>query len=72
MANKPKSKTIKDSKGYIGSVNERYTQMHITVPAGDLEKWRKFKEQKYNGLNAMSLIVRTAMNEYIERENKRG
>jgi hypothetical protein len=52
---------------------ERYEQLHITVPTSDLEKWRAFKKLKYNGLNAMSLLIRTAMNEYIQREeNKRG
>ena len=49
---------------------ERYEQLHITVPTSDLEKWRAFKLKKYNGLNAMSLLIRTAMNEYIERESK--
>jgi hypothetical protein len=47
---------------------EKSEQIHITVPTSDLEKWRAFKKQKYNGLNAMSLLIRTAMNEYIERK----
>jgi len=52
MANKPK----------------RFEQIHITVPVEDLEKWRAFKEQKYNGLNAMSMMIRNFVNEGIERE----
>jgi len=51
---------------------ERYEQLHITVPVEDLEKWRAFKEKKYNGLNAMSMMVRGFVNEGIARENKRG
>jgi len=49
---------------------ERYEHLHVTVPTSDLEKWRAFKKLKYNGLNAMSLLIRTAMNEYIQRESK--
>jgi len=51
---------------------ERYVQLHITVPVEDVEKWRAFKEKKYNGLNAMSMMVRGFVNEGIARENKRG
>jgi len=58
MANKTKS--------------ERYEQLHITVPVEDLEKWREFKQKKYNGLNAMSMMVRGFVNDGIARENKRG
>lgn len=54
------------------SKRDRYEQIHITVPVEDLEKWRAFKEQKYNGLNAMSMMIRNFVNEGIERENKRG
>ncbi len=58
MVNKPKS--------------ERYEQLHITVPVEDLDKGRAFKQQKYNGLNAMSMMIRNFVNEGIERDNKRG
>lgn len=51
---------------------ERYEQLHITVPVEDLEKWRAFKEVKYNGLNAMSMMIRNFVNDGINRENKRG
>lgn len=51
---------------------ERYVQVHITVPVEDLEKWRAFKEKKFNGLNAMSMMIRDFVNKGINRENKRG
>ena len=51
---------------------QRYVQVHITVPVEDLEKWRAFKEARFNGANVMSYLIRNAMNEYIEREQKRG
>ena len=61
MVNKPKKDT------------ERYEQIHITVPHEDLERWRVFKHMKYDGLNAMSMMIRNFVNEGIERENnKRG
>ena len=52
--------------------NERHVQLHITVPVEDLEKWRVFKTKKYNGLNAMSMMIRDFVNECIDRETKRG
>ena len=52
---------------------ERYEQLHITVPTSDLEKWRAFKEKHFDGANVMSFLIRTAMNQYVQREeNKRG
>ena len=47
---------------------ERYEQLHITVPVEDLERWRAFKEVKYNGLNAMSMMIRNFVNDGIDRE----
>jgi len=49
---------------------ERYVQVHITVPVEDLEKWQRYKEAKYDGLNAMSKMIRDFVNEGIAREEK--
>lgn len=51
---------------------KKFVQLHITVPVEDLEKWRVYKKEKYNGLNAMSMLIRDFVNEGIERDNKRG
>jgi len=49
---------------------QRYVQVHITVPVEDLVKWRAFKQKKFNGLNAMSMMIRDFVNEGIARESK--
>ncbi len=50
---------------------DRSEQIHITVPKSDLDKWRAYKKLKYNGLNALSMMIRNFVNEGIEREEKR-
>ncbi len=51
---------------------ERCEQIHITAPVSDLERWRQYKREKYNGLNAMSMMIRGFVNEGIARETKKG
>lgn len=43
-------------------------QHHITVPDDMWEAWLIHKNKKYNGLNAMSMMIRDFVNEGIERE----
>ena len=58
MVNKPKA--------------ERYEQMHITVSPKEKREWEAHKEKKFNGLPAMSMMIRNFVNDGIARENKRG
>lgn len=64
MANKPKSK------------EEKAIQVHFTVPPDVWERMKAHKDKKYNGLPAMSMMIRDFVIEGIERdeviENKRG
>jgi len=48
-----------------------YTQIHVFVSREELEKWRAFKQRKYDGLNAMSKMIRDFVNEGIARETKK-
>ena len=56
----------------MANKKDKYVQIHITVPEEALERWLAYKKYKYNGLKAMSLMIRNFVNEGIERENKRG
>lgn len=50
----------------------KYVDKHITLTQEENEQWEAFKTARYNGMNAMSMIVRKAMQEYIEKEVKAG
>ena len=45
---------------------------HITVPLADWERWQAHKIRKYDGLNAMSKMIRDYVNEGITRETMKG
>lgn len=48
--------------------NQVYGQLHITAPIEDIERWKAYKEKRYNGLNAMSKMIRDFVNRGIDEE----
>jgi len=51
--------------------SEKYVQIHITISPSDKVKWEAHKKLKFNGLNAMSMMIRDFVNEGIDREKKK-
>lgn len=49
---------------------KKYIQMHITLTEEERDAWLAHKIKKYNGLNAMSMMIRNYVNEGIARDNQ--
>lgn len=52
--------------------NEKYVQFQITISQSDLKRWKEVKRKKYNGLKAMSKMIRDYVEDGIKREEEAG
>ena len=44
----------------------KYVEVHVLVPKSDFRKWEAYKQARYNGLRAMSQVIRDFVNAGVE------